>query len=439
MNQGRRRHGVLAPLLGLALAASGACLADQPAAPATGLAGADALAPFFGELADLKAGRRANPVQILQIGDSHTAADLIASAVRVRLQAKFGEAGRGVLPPGVPFVSYGPRQVDVTQSDGWKVESSFPVPGPGFGLSGWRLTSTRPGATVTMTADPEAKFDEAVICAMTGPGAGSIDVDAGDDHEVVPLAAATVAPRCRTFGFSAPQSRLQIASDGASVTLLSFATFRSRPGISLSNLGVVGTELQDFAKRDDAIVGAELQAYAPDLIVMAFGTNEGFAPNLDLAAYETLVHDQIRRLKRLAPHAAILLLGPPDASLVRPDIPEDGIHNLNFACAPLSPDEIANYGRLVADKAPALARWYEPPTLRLVREAQRRAAAAEGAAFWDWDARMGGACSSHRLSRPEVKLMRGDHVHFTSDGGELIGGLLTDDLMSAYAARRPGG
>ncbi len=446
MTLGVGRRAVMAPLLGLALAAAGAASSAQEAAlnpaPAAGPALSDtaALAPFFGALADLQAGRRKDPVTILQIGDSHTAADLIASSIRARLQARFGEAGRGVMPPGVPFNGYGPRQVDVQQSDGWKLESSFPSPGGGaFGLTGWRLTSTRPGATVTMTADPEARFDQAMICAASGPGAGLLNVTAGDAHEVMALAAPTAVPVCRAFHFAAAQSRLEIASDGGPVTLLSFATFRDKPGVSLSNLGVSGTQLSDFAARDDATVGAELKAYAPDLIVMAFGTNEGFAPTLDIAAYQALVQAQIQRLKRLAPQASVLLLGPPDGALVRPDIPEDGIHNANFSCAQLSPSEIADYPQLVADKSPALARWYEPPALAMVRQAQRSAATTAGAAYWDWDARMGGACSSHRLSRPDVKLMRGDHIHFTNDGGELIGGLLTDDLMAAFAASRTGG
>ncbi len=71
----------------------------------------------------------------------------------------------------------------------------------------------------------------------------------------------------------------------------------------------------------------------------------------------------------------------------------------------------------------------------MAREAQRRAAAAEGAAFWDWSARMGGPCAAHRLSRPEVKLMRGDHLHFTSEGGDRIAALLAADLVAAYGAR----
>ncbi len=49
----------------------------------------------------------------------------------------------------------------------------------------------------------------------------------------------------------------------------------------------------------------------------------------------------------------------------------------------------------------------------------------------------------HADARPAepvgVGMVRGDHVHFTNDGGDMVGGLLTDDLMAAYAAMEGGG
>ena len=161
--------------LGLAAALSlgGETYAQAPP-PADGLSGADTLAPFFQALQAVKSGARTRPVHIIQLGDSHTAADHITGALRARLQANFGEGGRGAMPPGRPFAGYAPRQVDIAQSDGWRLEASFlpgnwtaaqraakpgqPAPveaGPGpYGLSGWRLVSSRPGATLTLTADP---------------------------------------------------------------------------------------------------------------------------------------------------------------------------------------------------------------------------------------------------------------------------------------------
>ena len=432
-------RAALLPLAAALVAAAAPALADTGPSE---LVGAQALKPFFQALHDLKDGRRNTPVEILQIGDSHTAGDFISSAVRARLQAKFGEAGRGAMPPGVPFKFYGPRQVDVTQSDGWRMEPSFPItPGqhPVFGLSGWRLVSEKPGAKVSLSADPEALFDRIRLCAIVEPGAGDLVVVAGDSVNRFALADGPPGPRCATIALAQPEKSFSITAEGPPVTLLSFGTWRWRAGVSVSNLGVIGTELFDFAARDDAALKVELKEYDPALILLAYGTNEGSHKALDPVAYEQLMRAQIRRLKRLAPGAAILVMGPPDSNTTRPDIPEDGVHDLNFACAPLTPEELADYPQRVAAKDPALARWYPAPNLKPVREAQRRAAAAEGVAFWDWEARLGGPCTAHRFSRPGVGLVRGDHVHFTNDGGDKVGGLLTDDLMAAYASMQGGG
>ena len=45
---------------------------------------------------------------------------------------------------------------------------------------------------------------------------------------------------------------------------------------------------------------------------------------------------------------------------------------------------------------------------------------------------MGGACSAFALTQGEQPLMRGDHVHFTSAGGDWIGSLLAADILAAY-------
>ena len=439
-----------AALLLAALATPAARATEAESCDGQALCDARALTPFLKALQAVEDGKRTRPVHILQIGDSHTAADNIAGPLRARLQSRFGEAGRGAMPPGRPYPSYAPQQMEVEQSDGWRMEASFvppepahagktaggpaaPVlrPGP-FGLSGWRLTSTKSGASITLKADPEAAFDRVIACALAGPDAGELRIvtDAGEKR--MPLAAIDVQPVCRTFELAGPQARLAFVTRGGPVKLLSFATWRERPGVVLSNLGVVGTQLNDFAARDDAVVRAELEAYDPDLIILAYGTNDGFEDHVDGAGYEAVVRAQIERLHRLAPGAPVLVVGPPDADTVRKDIPRDGKHNVGFACAPLSPTEVLDFDALTAQRSPELARWFPPPGLAVVREAERKAAEQEGVAFWDWAARMGGPCSAHKLSQEDPRLVRGDHIHFTSDGGRMVADLLMSDLLAAY-------
>ena len=83
------------------------------------------------------------------------------------------------------------------------------------------------------------------------------------------------------------------------MSIVSWATFNDDGGVALSNLGVSGTQLKDLAERDDAVLAAEFDAYQPDLIVLAYGTNEGYVPHADVAAYEALLREQMARLRRL--------------------------------------------------------------------------------------------------------------------------------------------
>jgi len=428
----------VAVALAVALATGGA----QAQTCAASLCGADSLARFFHALHELKAGERRRPVHIIQLGDSHTANDFIAGALRDQLQYAFGHGGRGVLPPGVPYTGYEPRLVQVSQAGGWRVNLSFAPPPnprhpelphlyvspPPFGLTGFRL-STDTDASMALDAEAGASFSRAVICALAEPGAGDITVSAGGESQTFSLAAGSRHTVCHTARFAVPQQHLQLAASAGPVSLLSWATFDDDGGVAFSNLGVSGTQLKDLAERDDAVMAAELEAYQPDLIILAFGTNEGYAPHADVGAYETLLREQIARLRRLSHGAPVLVLGAPDAETLRPDLYGSG--GVFPDCAPLSSDEAQDYAALVQARSPRLARWYPPAGLAEIRAAQQRAAEAEGTAFWDWEARMGGPCSAHRMGLADPKLVRGDHIHYTPEGGVKIAGLLYDDLIGA--------
>lgn len=175
--------------------------------------------------------------------------------------------------------------------------------------------------------------------------------------------------------------------------------------ITLTTHGVVGATLNGMAQREPLFEAGEGR---PDLVIIAYGTNEGFDDLLEPRAYERLVHEQIARVRRLSPGASILILGAPEA--MRGD----------------------GGGRCAGD---AEGRWKAPDMLGVVRDVQHRVAAREGVAFWDWRGRMGGDCSAQTLTMGDQPLMRGDHVHFTFAGGDWIGSLLFADIAAAYDRR----
>ena len=182
--------------------------------------------------------------------------------------------------------------------------------------------------------------------------------------------------------------------------ITSLATFRRGGGAIVSNLGVIGAQLTHFGRSDERVLRAELAAYRPDLIVLAFGTNEGFDRRVSPRDYEAGLRAQIariraaRRRQRADPPRRRARRGDPRSGGVRRRLRRGLVH------------------AGLARRGP---------------RRQRAVARDLGLAFWDWEAAMGGRCASRTWHR--AGLMRDDHIHFTRDGGDRIGRMLFDDLM----------
>jgi lysophospholipase L1-like esterase len=371
--------------------------AVPPPACASEICNFEALRPLTERL-----DRGGESVHILQLGDSHTAGEAITGPLRRHLQLRFGNGGRGVLPPGRPYRGFLTFGVTASQSGGWTLSSILGRPRDGIrpvGLSGYTLTSTTPGSSIGIASDDEEnRFDRIIVCALKEPGAGTVRIGIGATRQLWALASPRREPACRSFYSGGPAAAASVtAEDARPVSITSLATERRAGGVRLSNLGVSGSSLVHQARQHDAVVRAELEAYQPALIVLAFGTNEGFAPDFDAAVYESQLRAGIARIRRLARRAVpILLIGAPDAA------------TRSLAVA-------ANGDLPVTVCAPGV---FVPSALASVRERQRRVAADLGLAFWDPHAAMGGSCAS--LDWRALGWMRQDLVHFTRAGGERL-------------------
>jgi lysophospholipase L1-like esterase len=352
-------------------------------------------------------------------------------------------------------------------SPGWTIASDFGVtwsmPSPPLGLGAFTLTSTVDGATMALLADPTQAFDRFTVCAILRPGAGSLTLHAGIDSATFNLNSPTERPECKTMTLAQTATTADLTVIGGPATLTSWATFRSGGGVALSNLGVVGSQLLHWSRTDDAVMTEELATYKPDLIVVAFGTNEGFSPRVNEFEYEVTLRTQIGRIRRLAGNVPILLLGAPDALSRRAEMRGNAGGPPSPDCgapiadpAPAQPGVIetimdklrSSIGMTPAEPAPEPAAQasvppppiatgtsrgplFPPAGLKVVRDVQRRIAAQLNVAFWDWEARMGGRCAADRWVHVTPPLMRGDYVHYTTAGGKEIAQRLQDDLDKA--------
>src|SRR5262249_95492 len=98
------------------------------------------------------------------------------------------------------------------------------------------------------------------------------------------------------------------------VTILSAATGTNAPGIVYSNLGLPGATAWTPGKWTPDFAANELHQLNPDLIILEYGTREGFDDGLDLRRYEMHLRLVIDQIKEWAPQASLLIIGPPDAA-----------------------------------------------------------------------------------------------------------------------------
>ena len=385
------------------------------APPHPGPTAATALAPFYAALDRMQHGETRDPVVILQIGDSHTANDGFSGRMRELLQARFGDAGRGFLPPGVPFKLYRPSDVTVA-SQGWTVVSSFSPGSAGpFGITGLRQHAAG-RAEMTLTGDRPGALDQAFIEVLMQPDGGAIRVsfDTGA-HTTI----STEAKVEQAAEFPLPSRGASVMTvrtlSRKPVDLLSWTVERRDRGVVYANLGTIGARIDLIQRWDPAIVAQELAWLRPALIEVAFGTNEGFRDRTDTASYPVLYAAELSELHQTAPQAAFIVIGPPDGVRApKPGALEGG--DCGVYPSPTGGEQ----------------EWVRPHNLDLVRDAQKIVAAQLGFYFWNWSAAMGGTCSMAAWSAMTPPLASADHIHLIRAGYRRTAENLFARIMDGY-------
>jgi len=328
---------------------------------------------------------------ILQFGDSHTAADFFTGEVRRLLQERYGDGGPGYINAGKPRAGVRSAAVNMTTSPGWTYSAlQKSEAGADFYLSGFTAQATHSGETITASARQSMPYDLIEIEVSTGPKAGAIRVGL-DTLEPFEKSLETSSPDHIVYRFMPADDstsglrQLSITTtDDRPVKISSIGIFNRHYGVSYSNIGFPGATVELLNKFDTQLFSDELKRLQPQIVVIAFGTNEGFDDNLDIDRYRARYQEVIRRVRANLPNAAIVMVGP------------------------------AQGGRKAA--AGGSCEYPNPPKLARVRAAQKDIADREGAAFWDWWGIMPAQCGAHAWRSMEKPLMAADHIHFTPEG-----------------------
>ncbi len=401
------------------------------------------LAPFHGRLRKFAAGRRTNRLVILQIGDSHTASDNFSGYLRERLQRRFGDGGRGMLAAGVPYRFFQPFQVRATQTKGWTVQSSRRTSDAGpFGITGYLAESDDPEAVMTLSMRGTESFRTLEIEYLTSRRGGNFTVQI--NKKVV----RTISTRGRggmaRVVIEAPRGAWFVAlrprGDGM-VRILSWSTAKRRGGLVYVNHGISGETVDILERWDPKIAKWQLAHLRPALILVAFGTNEGFDHKLKLDKYRDRFEARLRDLRKWAPGATIVLIGAPDAAR----LPSWCVRSRSWRrrkalrekakCRRLSEAHASRYETLIEKRSKAICYWHSPPTLAKIRRIHFRTARKLGMYYWAWSRVMGGQCGTDRWVRKDEPLAYADRVHLTAAGYDVSAQAFYEALLKDYKGR----
>jgi len=422
-SRGTLEHGPIAPLLVSAAgggagggdAHSGAGTGTGASASAAGRAGADAststgtgaratgMGRFFRDLAGLEAGTRREAVRIFWLGDSHTAADYLTGALRARLQARFKVGGPGFLRVGLK--PYRHTQVRWSCDGPWKIE---PVPPPRrtlfddgvFGLGGMRaLPEGGPAQASFELSQGSARGRLHWQLWFSLKDSASFRLTLGGVSQVI--TPASRVPELPGAGFaslaleSAPTDKLELLTLGGSPRFYGLIAEGSEPGVVLDAVGIDGARLATALAWSETSFEAALRARAPSLVALAFGTNEAFDAD-KVEKYRAQYQDLLARARLGAPDADCLIVGPPDSV--------------------------------------AVAGGSEPRVSQL-DSLQRSVAIELGCGFVSQLQLMGGAGGYSRWAHQSPALARGDRLHLSAKGYEVMANGIADELLAGYEAR----
>lgn len=340
-------------------------------------------------------------VRIVHLGDSHVAADSMTGALRRDLQDRYGDGGPGLVVPGSPWPRYRRHGVE-TGGEGWtatRITRATPEEGP-IGLTGVVMSASEPGARAWVESRADGLGTRASVVELhylRAPGGGRLQVQIdGAVRANLTTASNRVEPAFWTTELDDGRHRVElVAAGGGTVRVLGLSMTRTA-GVVYDALGVNGARFAHWGRADEALVTAELRRDPPALLLTSFGTNET-DDDATAEAHRQAFLGTLGMLRRAAPQASCLVLGPPDRA-----------------------------ERTIVRRRRV---WQTTAALAPIIAAERQAALESGCAFWNTFAAMGGRGTMRRWAVLDPPLAGDDRVHLTSSGYRLVADALASALL----------
>ena len=350
---------------------------------------------FYRAVAAEEAGKLGRAVRVSWYGDSVVATDAIPGRLRTRLQADLGDGGPGfvfAIPPH-RFVHH--EGITRSQSGTWLTHavSTQPAGDAIYGVGGSSTETAGGSATIKLV---HGKATAVALHYLAQPGGGTAIIK-GDGAELVRAETRADAKQSgmATATVAAGASKFAIETKGK-VRLFGLA-LENASGVTVDNLGIVSVNVKNFTHRESASWASELEHRRADLILIMIGANEAqwLGPaDADTKAYAANYGKVLAPIRKARPDATCLVVSPTDQAEAK-----DG----GYPSRPVMP---------------------------VLVEAQRKAAKANGCAFfstYDW---MGGKGSAAKWFKKG--LVGSDFQHLSRKGANKMADAVHAALMAGY-------
>jgi lysophospholipase L1-like esterase len=263
-------------------------------------------------------------------------------------------------------------------------------PGSSTGVFGWtgsRLEATDGRSKLVLSPGTGGfRFDALYIEVLMPDLAVNFDIKVDGVRALVDRCGGSGGCQMIRVGISNAMREITIQASGRGrVNLLGWGFSTAKPGVLLEANGFVGATVNVMERFSDAALSDGLMGRSVDLIILAFGTNEGANAFISEDGYYRTLSQHVGRLLKLSGNAAVLIVGAPDG-----------------------------YVRIGS----GLREWRRLPSLIRVREAQRRVARDLGLAYWDFGV-MTGIFGENNHGNLIQRMYQPDRVHLTSSAYEL--------------------
>lgn len=369
------------------------------------------LAHFFQE-AD-SARTQGKLVRLLHIGDSQIEGDRITGYLRQRFQQLYGGCGPGLLP----FFEDEPSRFAVESFANRPAERFLLYGKPklhGHGKYGLmhalvripKDTGSLPNFKATFRLRPvaykrAAYFERASIWFRSPESSMTLYSASFSKNQKKPELRYTPSDSLRFAQLEGEEKYKALTvevKDGQHAEFLGIC-LDGKAGVAVDNIPLRGSSGLEMFKIQPRFLQEQIRRMGVKMVILQFGVNLVPYESKGYEWYQSALVKIIRTLKNADPELSVLVVGVSDMAKK-----QDG-------------------------------QWRSYPNINTIKQAQIRACAQAGAAFWDLHAVMGGENSILAWAAANPPLAGKDYIHLTPRGAQVVGEFLFQALATVKYKR----